>query len=98
MGAHTLEQALKRAAIMRQLRDVEMGEARRWREMRDALSDPGNDFARATADRHVGLYVAAARKWNRQLVIASRSLRHAMFSRVVGRPFVRPVPRQAVRP
>lgn len=90
MGAQSLEQALKRAVIMKQLRDVEISEARRWREMRDALSDPGNEFARATADRHVGLYVAAARKWNRQLVIASRAMRHAMFSRVVGRPFVRP--------
>lgn len=80
MGTYALEQALRRAAMMRQLRDVEIYEARLCRGVLAAAGTVAEP-ARAAADQHIRRCVANARKWNRQLVIAERDLRRALQRR-----------------
>lgn len=79
--AKTLEGALKIASAMRELRDADMEDARRWRDVFGRATDPA---AREFIRRHVGQYVANARKWNRQMLCAQRAIKRALLMRQLG--------------
>lgn len=85
----TLDQALRVAQAMRELRNVDLDDARECRE--DLATAIEHRLPPAVAERYrtrVRAHVAAARKWNRQLVIAMRAVRGALIERQIGKRYV----------
>lgn len=85
----SLDQALGRASVMQKLRDAEMADARECRgDLQTAIE---HRLPQEVCDRYrarVRAHVAAARKWNRQLVLAKRDLVIELYVRQVRRHFV----------
>jgi hypothetical protein len=91
MGSQTtsLDQALGRADAMRKLREVELDDARECHG--DLATAIEQRLPQEVCERYrarVRAHVAAARKWNRQLVLAMRQVKIALYLRQVRRHFV----------
>lgn len=73
-----LERAIATAIALRALRAGEMSEARRWKEVSGRASD---DHAMQFMARHIGTYVAEARRLNRQMITAQKQIRDTLARR-----------------
>jgi hypothetical protein len=94
----TLEQALRVAIAMRELRNVELDDARECHE--DLATAIEHGLPAAVCERYrerVRAHVAAARKWNRQLLIAMHAVRDRLIERQIGRRYVLPVSQAVVQ-
>lgn len=73
-----LEKAIATAIALRSLRAAEMSEARRWKEVSGRAS---NDHAMQFMARHIGVYVAEARKLNRRMICEQKLIRDTLARR-----------------
>lgn len=73
-----LERAIATALALRALRAGEMSEARRWKEVFGRATD---DHAMQFMARHIGTYVAEARKLNRQMICEQKRIRDTLARR-----------------